>query len=170
MEIFSCSRRSASTLAASFCCSASTRWRVASSAAVRARGGGAAEGAGRVAPAMGRVDGAGAEARLGLAANGGSSVLRAAGESESVLGALEGAAGAAGAPGVRPRFLRTSTCTTLERPCEKLWRTDPPSTTCPASPRAAGRSESLPLVSVWSLPSLMRNQVHFFKRCLRIGL
>ena len=43
------------------------------------------------------------------------------------------------------RFLRTSTCTTLERPWLKLCRTDPASTVRPSSRRPAGRSESRPL-------------------------
>ena len=43
------------------------------------------------------------------------------------------------------RFLRTSTCTTLDRPWLKLCRTEPASTVRPSSRRPAGRSESRPL-------------------------
>ena len=117
IEIFSCSRRSASRRAVSRCCSASARWRAASSVAVSARR------RGRRRPARRRC------------------------------GARGGAAGrrppAAGQPGARradrARFLRTSTCTTLERPWLKLCRTDPASTVRPTSSRPAGRSESRPL-------------------------
>ena len=61
------------------------------------------------------------------------------------------APGAAVPPGDAPgaptgaRFLRTSTCTTFERPWLKLCRTDPASTVRPSSRRPAGRSESRPL-------------------------
>ncbi len=107
-EIFSCSRRSASRRAASFCCSSSTRWRVASSDAVSAR----------PAPA-GRP--AGPPERAGPVA------------------------GDAPGVGVGPRFLRTSTCTTFERPWLKLCLTDPASTVRPTSRRAAGLSDKRPL-------------------------
>ena len=61
----------------------------------------------------------------------------------SADGTGAGPVGAGGASGVR--FLRTSTCTTLDRPWLKLCRTEPASTVRPTSSRPAGRSESLPL-------------------------
>jgi hypothetical protein len=56
-----------------------------------------------------------------------------------------GVTGPPGWPGCGARFLRTSTCTTLDRPWLKLWRTDPASTVRPSSIRPAGRSDSLAL-------------------------
>ena len=58
--------------------------------------------------------------------------------------ATTGAAGSArpgsgAAPGPMIRFLRTSTVTFFERPCEKLWRTWPGSTAVLRLERAAGR-------------------------------
>ena len=44
--------------------------------------------------------------------------------------------------GVAARFLRTSTCTTFDRPWLKLCRTEPASTVRPNSNRPAGRRES----------------------------
>ena len=119
IEIVSCSRRSASRLAASRCCSTRARWRAACSVAVRAR---PAPGAGRPGWATGR--GAGA------APAGGGGGAPAAAEGLRARGA---------------RFLRTSTCTTFDRPWLKLCRTDPASTVRPSSNRPAGRRESRPL-------------------------
>ena len=58
-----------------------------------------------------------------------------------------GEGGPDGAPGAPTgaRFLRTSTCTTLERPWLKLCRTEPASTVRPSSRRPDGRRESRPL-------------------------
>ena len=58
-------------------------------------------------------------------------------------GACPGVPGAGAGPG--PRFLRTSTCTTFERPWLKDCLTDPASTVRPSSKRLAGRSERRPL-------------------------
>ncbi len=117
MEIFSCSRRSASRFAASRCCSTSARWRAASSVCVSAL----------PAPAAGRPAG--------------TVVPRAAGA------ACIGPAGGVADPGAPTgaRFLRTSTCTTLDRPWLKLCLTEPASTVLPSSRRPDGRRESRPL-------------------------
>jgi hypothetical protein len=119
MEMVSCSRRSASRRALSRCCSTKARWRAASSVAVRAR----------PAPAGGRPGADGPRAVTGA-------VVWAPGT---------GVTGPPGAPGVGARFLRTSTCTTLDRPWLKLCRTEPASTVRPSSSRPAGRSDSLAL-------------------------
>jgi hypothetical protein len=107
MEIFSCSRRSASRCACRRACSASTRWRVASSEAVNAR---PTPAAGREAPLVGRETGVGplgareagvlpAAGRGGGAAGAGVDgvpVTRAAG-----AGAAAGRAAGAGPAGAR---------------------------------------------------------------------
>ena len=135
IEIFSCSRRSCSRRAASRCCSCSTRARTASSVAVSARPPGAVRRWRRAAPAVTTV-GPGA-ARLA-----------------TVRRRRRACAGGGGAArGVR--FLRTSTCTTLERPWLKLCRTEPASTVRPTSDRVAGRRDSRPLPVSVSLVSLI---------------
>ena len=70
------------------------------------------------------------------------------------------AAPAGGAPGVPTgaRFLRTSTCTTLERPWLKLCRTEPASTVRPSSsgPRAAERAGPCRYPDRWFRSSTIR--------------
>ncbi len=99
IEIFSCSRRSASRLAASRFCSSSARCRAASSVAVSAR------------PAPGgRRPGATVIRGAGAAPAGGGGGAPAAAEGLRATGA---------------RDLRTSTSTTFDRPWLKLCRTEP---------------------------------------------
>ena len=62
--------------------------------------------------------------------------------SRATTGAASARPGSGALPGPIARFLRTSTVTVLERPCEKLWRTWPVSTPL--------RSSSLPPVRVRS--------------------
>ena len=99
-------RESSSALRAS----CRTRTRVACSSAVSVRAG--RPGGGRPAP---RADGA---AGCGAAGLGAGSRSAAAGSPRP----------GSAAPGATTRFLRTSTVTAFERPCEKLWRTWPVST------------------------------------------
>ncbi len=84
----------------------------------------------------------------------------AAGRARAVAGAAgSGRPGSGAAPGATRRFLRTSTVTVFERPCEKLWRTCPVSTLRRSSsrprPRLNGRFCSCSLASC-SLASVMR--------------
>ena len=61
------------------------------------------------------------------------------------IGRGGGAPAAAAGFGSGARFLRTSTCTTFERPWLKLCRTEPASTVRPNPSCPEGRRESLPL-------------------------
>lgn len=106
---------------------------------------GAATGAAG-ALAAGAAAGAGAGAATGGAAAGAGPSARAAGTPMPGRTVLGGAA----------RFFTTSTCTVLDRPWLKDWRTLPASTVLPSSRRPPGRRLSLLLPASCSFWSLIR--------------
>ena len=127
--------------------------------AAAAGGGGATTGGAAVWLGAGAATGSGAGA---AGAGGGASAGAGA-------GAAAGAAGAgprvraAGTPipgrtglGATTRFFTTSTCTVLDRPWLKDWRTLPASTVLPSSRRPPGRRLSLLLPASCSFWSLIR--------------
>jgi hypothetical protein len=133
-------------------------------AATAALGSGAATGAGGGAGATG-ASATGAGGGGGAAAGVGAST----GAGAAATGAGAGAAGAgprvraAGTPipgrtglGATTRFFTTSTCTVLDRPWLKDWRTLPASTVLPSSRRPPGRRLSLLLPASCSFWSLIR--------------
>ena len=135
-------------------------------AATAGLGSGAATGAGAGAGATG-ASATGAGGGGGAAAGVGAST--GAGAAATGAGAGAGAAGAgprvraAGTPipgrtglGATTRFFTTSTCTVLDRPWLKDWRTLPASTVLPSSRRPPGRRLSLLLPASCSFWSLIR--------------
>jgi hypothetical protein len=135
-------------------------------------GGGGAAGAAAVGLGSGTATGAGAGATGASATGAGGGGGAAAGAG---AGAGAGAATGAGAAGVGPRvraagtpipgrtglgattrFFTTSTCTVLDRPWLKDWRTLPASTVLPSSRRPPGRRLSLLLPASCSFWSLIR--------------
>jgi len=136
----------------------------AAGAATAGLGSGAATGAGAGAGATG-ASATGAGGGGGAAAGAGAST----GACAAATGAGAGAAGAgprvraAGTPipgrtglGATTRFFTTSTCTVLDRPWLKDWRTLPASTVLPSSRRPPGRRLSLLLPASCSFWSLIR--------------
>jgi hypothetical protein len=126
-------------------------------------GGGGAAGAATGASATGAGGGGGAAAGAGAGAGAAGAATGAA------VGAAAGAAvagpraRAAGTPipgrtglGATTRFFTTSTCTVLDRPWLKDWRTLPASTVLPSSRRPPGRRLSLLLPASCSFWSLIR--------------
>jgi len=121
-------------------------------------GGGAAGDATAGLGAGGGADGATAGAFAAGAAGGGGAV--GVGDGAAVAGPR---ARAAGTPipgrtglGATARFFTTSTCTVLDRPWLKDWRTLPASTVLPSSRRPPGRRLSLLLPASCSFWSLIR--------------
>ena len=137
--------------------------------------GGGSAGAATAGLGSGAATGAGAGARgasvTGAASGGGAAagVGASTGAGAAATGAGAGAAGAgprvraAGTPipgrtglGATTRFFTTSTCTVLDRPWLKDWRTLPASTVLPSSRRPPGRRLSLLLPASCSFWSLIR--------------
>ncbi len=137
--------------------------------------GGGSAGAATAGLGSGAATGAGAGARgasvTGAAGGGGAAagVGASTGAGAAATGAGAGAAGAgprvraAGTPipgrtglGATTRFFTTSTCTVLDRPWLKDWRTLPASTVLPSSRRPPGRRLSLLLPASCSFWSLIR--------------
>ena len=117
----------------------------AAGAATAGLGSGAATGAGAAAAGAAGA-GAGAGAATGAGAAGAGPRVRAAGTP------IPGRTGL----GATTRFFTTSTCTVLDRPWLKDWRTLPASTVLPSSRRPPGRRLSLLLPASCSFWSLIR--------------
>ena len=137
----------------------------AAGAAIAGLGSGAETGAGAGAGATGASAtgaGGGGGAAAGAGADAGAGAATGAGAGAGAAGAGPRAR-AAGTPipgrtglGATTRFFTTSTCTVLDRPWQKDWRTLPASTVLPSSRRPPGRRLSLLLpasCSFWSLIS-----------------
>jgi hypothetical protein len=140
-----------------------------------ATGAGSGVGAGTGASGVIAGGGAAGDATAGLGAGGGAdgatagalAAGAAAGGGAAGVGAGAAVAGprarAAGTPipgrtglGAAARFFTTSTCTVLDRPWLKDWRTLPASTVLPSSRRPPGRRLSLLLPASCSFWSLIR--------------
>jgi hypothetical protein len=131
-------------------------------------GSGAATGAGAGAGATGAsATGAGGGGGAAAGAGAGAGAGAATGAGAAATGAGAAGAGprvrAAGTPipgrtglGATTRFFTTSTCTVLDRPWLKDWRTLPASTVLPSSRRPPGRRLSLLLPASCSFWSLIR--------------
>ena len=136
-----------------------------STACAGAGAGGAAGGAtsaGIAAAGLGAAGAGGGAAGAGAGAAGALATGAATG-ADAVGAGTEPSARAAGTPmpgrtglGATARFFTTSTCTVLDRPWLKDWRTLPASTVLPSSRRPPGRRLSLLLPASCSFWSLIR--------------
>lgn len=134
-----------------------------------ATGAGSGVGAGTGASGVIAGGGAAGDATAGLGAGAGAAGAAGAAGGGGAVGVGDGAAvagpraRAAGTPipgrtglGATARFFTTSTCTVLDRPWLKDWRTLPASTVLPSSRRPPGRRLSLLLPASCSFWSLIR--------------